>query len=92
MLHYITYQPHPRLADDTSLYTFIYKCIHSGIIHRTRIKSKYNVAQQSHYQIEYNIRLPTYDSLNIQEGSPRDIFQRLKLNCQLITQPPTSIN
>ena len=43
MVCYITFQPHLRPADDTSLYTFVYKCIHSGIIHRAKTKSKYNV-------------------------------------------------
>ena len=36
------YIPTPHQADDTILYTFVCKCIHSGIIHRAKIKSKYN--------------------------------------------------
>ena len=74
MVYYITFQLHIRPTDDA----FIYKCIHSGIIHRRKIKSKYNVVQQSHYQIEYNVWVLTQDSRNTLEGSPCDIFQRLK--------------
>ena len=49
MVYYITFRSHPRRADDTSMYIFVYKCIHSGIIHRAKTKSKYDVTQQSHY-------------------------------------------
>ena len=49
MVYYITFRPHPRPADDASLYTFVYKYIHSGIIYQPKTKSKHNVAQQSHY-------------------------------------------
>ena len=49
MVSYITFRPHPLPADDTSLYAFVYKYIHSGIIHRAKTKSKYNVTHQSHY-------------------------------------------
>ena len=44
MVHNITFRPHSRPVDDTSLYTLIYKCIHFGISHRMKTKSKYNVA------------------------------------------------
>ena len=43
MVFYIIFLPQLRPADDTSLYTFVYKHINSGIIHRAKIKSKYNV-------------------------------------------------
>ena len=46
-------------AQQMSLYTFVYKCIRPGIIHRAKIKSKYIAAQQSHYQIKYKIQVPT---------------------------------
>ena len=78
MVHYISFLPHLRPADDTSLYTFVYKCIHPGIIHRTKIKSKYNEVQQSRSHTEYKIWVPIQDSRNTQEGSPCDILQRLK--------------
>ena len=45
MMYYITFQPYSCPADDASPYTLVYKCIHSGIIHRAKTKSKYNVAQ-----------------------------------------------
>ena len=47
-MYYIIFQPHPHPADDINLYKLVYKCIHSGIIHRAKTKSKYNLAQQSH--------------------------------------------
>lgn len=43
MVHYITFLPHLRPVDGTSLYTVVYKCLHSGIIHQEKIKSKYNL-------------------------------------------------
>ena len=49
MVYYIAFWPHIRPVDDTSLYTFVYKYVHSGIIHQLKIKLKYNVVQQSHY-------------------------------------------
>ena len=78
MVYYITFRPHLRPADDTNLFTFVYKYIHSGIIHRAKIKSKYNAVQQSHYQIKYKIRVLIEDSCNTQVGSPCNIFQRLE--------------
>ena len=52
MVYYITFRPHTRPEDDTSLYLLVYKFIHSGIILQARTKSKYNVAHQSHYLTE----------------------------------------
>ena len=40
MVYYITFQPHLCPADDTSLYIFAYKCIHTGIICQANIFMK----------------------------------------------------
>ena len=53
MVYYVTFQPHLHPADDTRLYTFVNKYILSCIIHRAKIKSKYNLVQKSDHQIEY---------------------------------------
>ena len=37
MVYYITFRPHLRPANDSSLHTFICNCIRSGIIHREKI-------------------------------------------------------
>ena len=46
---HITFRHYPRPADDTSLYALVCKCMHSGIMHRAKAKSKYKVAEQSYY-------------------------------------------
>ena len=48
-MYHVTFRHYPLPADDTSLYTLVYKCIHSGIMHRVKTKSKYKVAEQSYY-------------------------------------------
>ena len=49
MVYYIIFPPHLLPVDGTSLYKFIYKCMHPGIIHRIKIKSKYNAACNAVY-------------------------------------------
>ena len=87
VLHYIP------TADDNSLYTLVCECIHPGIIHRAKTKSKYNVAQQSHYLTRQKIWVPIQDSHNT-EGSTCNIFQRPKtVDLQHNRQPvPTNAN
>ena len=48
-MYQITFRHYPRPGDETSLYTLVHKCIHSGIMHRAKTKSKYKVAHQSYY-------------------------------------------
>ena len=42
MVYYTSFQPHLRPADNTSVYIFVCKGLHPGIIHRVKIKYKYN--------------------------------------------------
>ena len=48
MVYYTTFQPHLRPADNTSVYIFVCKGLHPGIIHRVKIKYKYNAITLSH--------------------------------------------
>ena len=86
MVFWITFRLHFHPADDTSLYTFAYKCIHYGIIiHWAKIKPKYNAVS------EYKIWVQIQDFSNTQEGSPLWHFKTAE-DYQLITELSTSIN
>ena len=77
-----TFWPHPRPADDTRLYRIVYKCIHSGIIHRTKTKSKHNAAHQSHRieNLGTDLELLHYWDLGSRKDSPVTFFNGWKVN------------